>query len=438
MYNLKGFYSFPTLVNNAPDQVAKFGELSDNSKTYAKDKTYYSGQSTPDTILIAFHSVRDEVAVSVKGLYSDWCLKVGQYIYAQAVAGTITNDPAVLRQMVMAEFADVLTSFDSGAILDDGNHKMPEWVELVFNNPTAAELNRVNLWLVDESFAAQYDEYFIEIVHPIIPFNDFFKDPLAVRESLRAYDMVEKLEEVQAKRAQYPYTFQQAFRFDYHNPQDATFTEPAYWIALIYGQAGNNPDIIKDEIAKELIAGSTHVREDWEVILPDLFLTTEFIFTPFWHQYSAPQRDFRAGIYSPIMDPRLLLPLVKAAVNGPGYSPVWIEAKYELASNIYKSLAFASVGNPQNREGITQFSQKFPDYMLVTNDSDDFNRMDPVTREWYALFSRLIVIAETMDRYSSVPVGIARMVRNGVIYATAFFKNVNYMVVTKHSVEALI
>lgn len=436
MYNLKGFYGYPSLVDNAADKVAMFGEISEDSLTYAKNKNVLSNTSSRDVILISFHSVRDEIPVGVNIEYRDQCLKLGQYLLTQANAGAITTNPAQVRQLVMAEFGDVIQNFQIGTILNDGTRNMPEWVE--FELITTSEPNLINLWLSDASFSAQYDEYFIEIIHPIIPFDDFFKDPLDVRELLKAYNINEKLEEVQEKRAQYPFTFQQGFTFDYVNPRDTTFAYPAQWIAIIYGQAGNNPDIIKDVIAKELIDGSTHVREDWEAILPELFRTTEFIFTPRFDIYSVPNRDLFSGQYSPTSSPVDMLNLAIKTANGPGYSSVWTTNNYQTSFNIYKSLTFAVIGNPQNRGGMTKFSLKWPDYMAVNNDDPMANMMSPETREWSALFSRLIVAAETMDRYTSVPKNMARMIRNGVIYASAYYKNINYMVVTKHSLKELV
>ncbi|ARV76862.1 virion structural protein [Pseudomonas phage Phabio] len=434
MYNLKGFYEYLPLVNNSPDQVAVLGEISGNSLTYAKDKTVHIGPSQPNTTFIAFHSVRDDIRTDVPVNYVDTVVKLGEYIYNQSVAGVITNNTAQLRQMVMAEFNGIITSFTSGRMLNNGSLWMPEWIEFGIND---TEQNRINIWLADESFQAQYDEYIIEIIHPVLPYDDFFKDPLVVKEILANYNIVEKLEQVQARREQYPYTYQQALQFDYVNPRDPTMRFPATWIAIIYGEAGNNPDLIKDKIVSDLLSDTTHPRSDWEAILPDLFMTTEFIFTPLWNQYSVPNSDFRAGLYSPIFDPRKRQALFRATANGPAYTPVYVDNNYEESVNIYKSLAFGVIGNPQNRNGINKFSLQFKDYIVTETNSADAQRISPLTLEWMMIFSRLIVAAETMTAYTSVPKGVARMNRNGVIYASAFFKNVNYLVVSKGSVEAI-
>lgn len=435
MYNLKGFYGYPSLVNNALDQVAKFGELSDNSKTYAKDKTFHASASTPNVTFTAFHSVKDNVVVTPSVAYSDQILKLGKYLLEQAVTGSITSDAQVCRSLVLAEFSTVLKSFSTGAMLTNGTFYMPEYVVLELLG--TGEVNRVQVWLADNSFAGQYDEYAIEVVNPIIPYDNFFKDPLEVAQLLAAYNLPEKLAEVQAVRAQYPYTYQLALMFEYQNPANTAFKVPAYWIPIIYGQAGNNNDLIKQAIVADILANSTHSRAEWEAILPDLFRTTEFIITPLWDQYSVPDRTYRAGMYSPTIDPRKNLALLRRTARGAAYTQAWVDAQYEYSFNLYKSLAFGVVGNPQNRAGVVRFSKQFADYMVVTNDSDDFDRISVVTQDWMVLFAKLVKAAEAMDKYSSVPTGVSRMTRDGVVYASGFYKNINYLVVTKSSVEEL-
>lgn len=434
MYELKGFYEYPAFINNATNQTAVLGEISDNSLTYAKDKSILTGLSTPNVGLISFHSVRNETVVQVEGNYLDQSLKLGQYLYNQAIAGVITNNPTALRQMVMAEFNGVLATFTSGAMKSNGQVWMPEWVEFKLVGP---EENRCIIWLADDSFAAQYDGYIIKVIQPILPVDDFFKDPLVVKQLLDSYNMVEKLQEAQAERAQYPYTHLQAFEFDYVNPANNTQRWPAKWIVLIYGEAGNNPDLIKDAIVKDILDQSTRPREDWEVILPDLFLTTEFIFTPLWAKYSVPNADFRSGIYSPTFDPNTDVKFVLRTARGPAYTETFVRSNYQTSVNIYKSLGFGVVGNPQNRNGIIKFTQKFPEYLTTEVGSGDSNRIDPETLEWMMIFSKLIKAAETMTQYTSVPQGVSRMQRDGIVYASAFFKNVNYLVVAKSSVEAI-
>lgn len=435
MYNLKGFFEYPALISNVPDKIAMFGEISDNSLTYAKDKTVHTDVSTPSVAFIAFHSVVDETPVEPAMTYVRPALQLGDYIYRQSIAGVINSNAATLRQLVLAEFTGVISTFSSGKMMYNGTLWMPEWVEFTVVNPN--ETNTVHIWLADESFAGQYDQYVIEVIQPLYPVDDFFKDPLVVKDLLAGYDVVAKLEEAQERRAQYPSTYLRAFEFNYVNPRDVNQKFPAKWIVLIYGVAGNNPDIIKEAIVKDILSQTTHNRAEWETILPDLFRTTEFIFTPFWNKYSVPNADFRAGIYSPVYDPNVQLKYILRTARGSGYTDTYVRANYQTSVNIYKSIAFGVVGNPNNRDGIKKFTQKFPQYVVTEVGDADANRIDPDTLEWMAIFDKLLVAAEAMTAYTSVPSGVSRMTRDGMIYASAYYKNINYMVASKGSIDSI-
>lgn len=437
MYTLKGFFQFSGLFNNQLDQVAPFGELSEDSKSYGKDKLVYTnGTVSAETSLVVFHTVKDSARIVVPVTVSNNALTIGAFILARARAGQIGADAYVLRQQLNAEFVNKATDFQTGAILTGDGLRMPEWISYKDSSAGLGD-NLITIWLADQSFLNQYDEFEIEVIAPILPLNDFFLDPLVVKQKLAAYDLVTKTDEAQAKRGKYPFTKIQTMRYDYNNPVDATDLTPSYWIVLIYGQAGNNPDLIREAIVKEVLENSTHTRDEWAVILPDLFRTTEFIFTPFWNNYSIPNHEFQAGIYSPIIDPREMLALIKRTARGTNYTDVYVTNRYELSVNIYKSIAFGVVGNPDNRDGITQFSDKWPQYMVVSNDNPDGDRMSAETAEWNALFSRLLVAAEEMTMYTAVPQGLARVQRDGIVYASGYYKNVNYLVASKPSLASL-
>lgn len=432
MYNLKGFITYPSLINNDTDQIAKLGEVSDDSLTYAKDKTYHTSVSTPGSGLISFFSKRDATVIDVPATTKDLVLSIAEFILRQANLGAFNANATDCRQLILAEFASSVGTFQVGQMVTNFAFWMPEFFTLT--DPALGEDNHTQVWLCNDSFAGQYEDYTIELVHPIIPYDDFFLDPGVVIERLRDYDFEEKLEEVQARRNSHPYTYLRSLPYDYVNPRNPSTRYPARWLALIYGVAGDNSDLINDKIIEQLLASNTHTRAEWEQILPDLFKKTEFIITPFSNSYSVPAGLLESGFYSPTVDPRKTLALTRRTARGPGYNQVWVDNNYELSSNTYKSVAFSVVGNSNNRAGATSFKTLFPDYMLVTNDTDDFDRMSPNTGEWVAMFWRLLRAADTMSQFSTVPLGVSRMIRDGVVYATAMHNRINYLVVAKSSV----
>lgn len=433
MYLLKGFINHAAMVDNHPDRVAVFGELSAHSATYAKDKTTYVSDLAPHLTLVSFHSVRDnshiEVPLSIRNVVFQLC----NYLYERAQSGVITDDTTALWQMVVAEFAGVINGFEVGEMVTDGVIWLPE--RIAFQCVDVGEDNNVTLWFADSKFRTQYDEYHIEIIPPLLPLDTFFNDPDQVIQDLVNYDVVGKLDEVQAKRGEYPYTQVLAQRHNYHRPGNTGITTPSYWIVLIYGQAGNNPDLIKNALIDYILANSDREQEEWAQLLPDLFKTTEFIITPFWTQYSVPNRELQAGIYSPVLNPRKLLPLLKRTARGLGYTDAWVEQNYEFLPLLYKSLGTGVVANPDNRDGLVKIGYLFDDYMLVTNDSSDFNRMRVKTQEFITMLHRLVKVAEDYQPNSTIPIGMSRLERDGIVYIAQLFDHITYLVATRYSVE---
>src|SRR5690606_14901130 len=156
-----------------------------------------------------------------------------------------------------------------------------------------------------------------------------------------------------------------------------------------------------------------------------------------WHYYAVPNREFQAGIYSPIINPSRMVDMAKRTARGTGYTDSYVVNRHEIVPSIYKSLVMTVLGNPDNRDGITQFSNMFPEYIVVSNNTPDFNRVSVETQEFLVLLSSLIVAAETVTPYSAVPAGISRVTRDNVVYVSGYYKNINYMVVTKYSIEEL-
>lgn len=435
MFILKGFFNYSTMVDNTRDVVARFGELSSYASTYAKDKTYHTDEQAPVTTLVSFHSVKDDALVNPDIGLVTRILTLGQYIHDRANDGFITSDRTVFMQMVNAEFGTLVDDFAFGRLVNDGNLWMPEWIS--FQDTQLGEENYISIWLSDNAFRFGYDEYHIEIIPPFTPLDDFFKGPIQVQQKLNQFDLVEKLTEVQETRGEYPYTVLKALRFDYVDPSDNGWELPTEWLLVIYGAAGSNPDLMKQAIINYILDNSERPENDWIEILPEIFTTTEFVITPFWNKYGVPNRELKAGIYSPTVKPKDIVSILKQTTQGPQYSDSWIENEHEISNLIYKSLAFGVVGNPENQDEITSFYEKFTDYLIVTNNSPDYNRMEPRTQEFFNKLGTAVRLAEDLKPTTELPAGMNQLRRNGVDYVVFGHENTNYLVVGKPSLERL-
>lgn len=434
MYTFYGFLKYPPLTDNAPDIINPLGELSDNSNTYTKDKSIHSNTSYPQTILVGFQSQQDAEDVEVPTGIPNRLLQLSQWLYVRAQAGNITTNPSALVGMIQAEFGDQLIELSIGPLVTHAGIRLPAWIEYVDTKTDVGD-NRIKVWLSDSHFSNEYPGYIIEVIPPLDNIDDLFRDESEVKALLDEVTLPERFQDVAEKRGQYPYTMVRVMTYEWINSVDETRRIPTPWIVIIYGQAGNNPDLIKEAIIDYIMENTERPREDWEDLIPDLLLSTEFIITPFWNRYAVPNLELAAGIYSPTVRPAEATALTLRTVKGNGYSDDWIRNQLEYGSLIFRSVAYSVVGNPNNRTGITQFSEQFSDLILVTNVSTDFNRMSVRTQEFKVLFNELVKLAETTTPTTQVPQGRSRLTRGGVVYVGAHYENILYLVVTKYSVD---
>jgi hypothetical protein len=202
---------------------------------------------------------------------------------------------------------------------------------------------------------------------------------------------------------------------------------------LIYGAAGDNIDAIKDALVAYILANSTQTREQWTVILPDIFKRTEFVLIPRWDLYAIPNLTVQAGIHSPVST--LGEALAKAvAVIGSGYPSAHINSHAQLLGHPYKSLHMLAVGGPENRDNKWKITDVFADYIAVASTSLDFNRMSNATKGWALMLADLLLAAEVAEEFSSVPIGMSKTIRNGILYVVKSYQNIHFLMATKASI----
>lgn len=450
-YSLKAFVGYSVFADNDRYDVAPLGELSVRSRTYASDRALYAaateGVDATTVELTVFSSKKaNGTQVLAQPEYTDMLLEVSKWVYAQAIDGIFTADPNVFRQQLLAEFNGTLYAATVGPMVQQGAVYLPEYVIFYFS-PDSFEVtwpvgvdyltqSRIKLWFADDAFQTQFDEYEIINIAPIMPLDNFFQLASQVEAQVRARTIPQLMSQIQAAAGDNPSTLVKSIDFLYHDPLDTTNTVNTTWTFIIYGAAGDNVDAIKAQLVAWVLANSTHTREEWAIIFPDIFTATEFVITPLWNQFAVPNRTLEAGVYSPIVRYAQAGEIALATAAGTNYTDEHIRNVLSIVGCPYKSLAFLAVGGPENRDNIKRFAEQWPDYMSVPTTSLDFNRMAPTTQAWIMLLYQLLQTAETMTEFSDLPQGLTRLKRindNGVavLYVTASFDNVQYLVVAK-------
>jgi hypothetical protein len=430
MYVLKGFISNAKFVSNEIGVVAPIGEISTQSLTYAREKGLYKSTLSSNIGLTTFISAQNEVPQTVTVDATDHIVTIAKFIYDRSIAvnGEIFADELLADLIV--NYAAQAENFECGAIVNNGTIWMPEWVSWKNKSVPGMDLyNNLKVWFADESFRSQYDEYEIVVVPPVDNLDNFFQTAAQVRTMITALTPSENMIRVQAAKDGYPESIIRSETYNYIDPYNVTNKIPVTWTLLIYGAAGDNVDAVNDTLMDFIISNSTHTREEWILLMPDLFRRTEFILFPIWNQYAIPNRQIEAGIYSPITNLKRAITLIKQVVlNYPG---THIDDHVSIMGTPYKSLHMLTIGSVDNRNDIFELIDIFPDYIQEFSTSIDFNRMSQSTQAWVNLLAQMIITAETMGRFSSVPLGMTKVMRNDVLYLVKRYGNINYLMVAK-------
>lgn len=432
MYVLKGFGQHDLFANNTVGVINKIGELSPRARTYSREKGAYVDEAAKHITLVSFQSATDGVLKPVPPAFSAHVLAVLNWVYTKVLVGG-PMDPDDITNGLLLEFQTTASDFQSGEVITDGRYYAPEWLSWKMKGQ---EENSIRIWLSDDSFQAKYDEFAIYVVPPMDRLDDFFALGAAVEATIKSRTYPQNMALVQAARNTYPETILRAETYNYVDPFDPAHLVPTNWTVLIYGAAGNNIDSIKDALTKYILANSTHSRDEWAAILPDLFKRTEFILVPMWDQYAIPNREIQAGVHSPIAELVRASTMITQVANS--YPGSHINAYASVMGHPYKSLAVISIGGPENRNSKFKLREIFPDWISVSTGSGDFNRMSLSTRQWAEMLDRLIQAAETLTEFSDImDPSMTRLTRNNYLYIVQSFENIQYLVAAKKNFTPL-
>lgn len=434
MYALKGFANNTLYANNTPGTVNVIGELSNQSLTYSREIGQYVSAAAPDITLVTFLSAQDGVAAAVDADFSTRQLAIIEWIYTWATQSSGGKDATQFLEDVLTKFQTLAENFECGAIVGDDTHKIPEWVSWQDTGDTTTGDNFVRIWFSDASFAEQYDEFDIVVIPPIDNLNDFFLAGSVVETEVNARTYVQSMTLTQTAKAGYPETILMAETYDYNDPNNAAHLVPTNWTLLIYGPAGDNIDSIKTALQNYILANSDHSRDEWKPILPDIFKRSEFILVPAWDQYSIPQRVVEAGIHSSFMKQTRVLELLTQYASD--YPITHVQTYATSFGHPYKSLGIAVIGSDENRNNDYELVDLYPDWISVSSTSTDFNRQTQDTQDWSELLENLLIAAESMGPATSLPIGLTRLTRNGMLYVVGAADNYEYLVAAKYNFPA--
>ena len=319
-----------------------------------------------------------------------------------------------------------VTNIQYGSIIISGKQALPEWISWSSAN---GDFNKV--WTCDTSLRAQYDSYTITVVPPFAPIDGFFTSPANVQLLLSAVSAQQLMIDIQIAKNSKPDTTTQFLSFNYIPPSGSGSTTPipTLWGIIINGAIGNNIDAIKAAIAAYITANSASPQSSWLTIIPDIFTKIEFMIVPRWFKYAIPPSAVNTGLYSAIANLLETKTYLDSFITA--YPAGWVDNNTEIIPMTYKNVSLAAVAGNLNGVGYKTLIGLVPDYMPIPSTSPDYNRMSAATQAWVANMITMLMVAEVATVNAGIPLNMAKVTRNGKLYVSMSFNNVDYLVYAK-------
>lgn len=424
---LKGFINIQQLLSNIPGTISPIGEISPWSLTYTKELGEYINPAINGYRLITFRSVDPDVGnIQVSSEIVNLVIEISRSLMLYA---TTHQRPYIVTEFIdtmLADYYGLVYDLDFGPFVDNGGLAMPQWITF---KTTGANQTDIKLWFADAAFADQFDEYEIVVVPPITILDNFFQSPMMVKNEINARTVPEMMEIIQEAKGNSPETYLRSFNFEYNNPTMPSIVVNTYWNVLVYGKQGDNLDAIKDAIIDYVLANSTKTRQEWLVILPELFKRTEFIILPRWDIYSILNLAVAGGLYRSMIQASEAISFAKAKIDF--YDDTFIEDNTIIVPYDYKGITLEIINGAGNIEGKQDIRTLFPDYVPLSSTTLDFNRMSISTQNWILMLSEMLIVCETVNKYSAIPHNMRKIYRGDMLYLTSIYDNVNYLMAAK-------
>lgn len=432
MYSSKSFCNVDALLSNIPGQNSSVGELSTYAQTFTRELGVYVNQDQPGYTLLNFVSSSDQNGKSKMDFQLvNQAIAISQKIINKGLTtiGEIFTDE-LLQELLTWGADNDASGFQLGPMHSHNGRWFPDWVR--WSSEYVAEDNENTVWFAVDGFVAQYTDFDIVVVPPVDNLDVFFTLGSNVENVISQITVPQTMDRIQAYKDGHPETIIRSDVYDYINPLNSSHRISVNWPILIYGPAGNNIDAIKDAMVTYILANSSHTRAEWTQLFPDIFKRTEFILAPHWHTYAIPNLTLQHGVYSPMAKPVDVLSYTRTIADE--YAPGHVDANSVVFGHPYRSLLISAIGSAENRDSLFSVNQVFSDYIDVNTSSTEFQRMDPITQQWVLMISEMIVVAETMNEFSTLPVGMMKMKRGTMLYVVKTYRNIQYLVAAKRTV----
>lgn len=440
---IKAFALHDFFVTNTKNIEHRFGELSTESRTYERDIALYTHENDKNITLNVFKSTDNNQPVEIASTDLQFAMDVAKFIYDY----TLNNPREIyrdeLRRRLLDEYRTRGEGFNLGSVVNDGTYYCVQWVSFRDNDN-----NEFMIWFSDKSFRSEYDNYEIAVVMPVDNVDVFFGTRTDVQNALNQYPIDKLTRKANTVKGTTPVTVFRLDTFKWYNPVNRQPELDTHWYILIWGDAGDNLDAVREAIQDTILTNSTHSREEWKEIFPDIFKRNEFVIVPQWDVYSNENKvKEQASLYSPMMNYKTAIS--KYAVPFMHEMPQsHVENYGQISSLYYRSVTSFICGSPENRDNKFRLTDVYPDFIDVPSTSTDFNYQSTKTQTWSLKLQNMLTVAEEMTPTSSLPREkvklpggevvngdkiFTKVTRNGKLFLVMRHDGYHFLVAAKHN-----
>lgn len=425
MIDVKGFIQIPSFISNAEDQVAAIGELGPRQRTYSTDRQHYQDPAKDASELVIFSCKDNGSKVLFPSTLKDLCLDIMEEAFNNFVP------EESFRQQVEVAFPD-LNNVNTGTDRLHNGKVMTDWFS--FDTIDSGVPVTIKLWLSNESFASEYDEYSHVIIQPATILEDYHDTYAKAQAAKNAFTLSVRNLAQNTAIGKKPPTQINIVELTWQDPTNDVNVVVTEWTVICYGEQALTYENMLEAIRQHLLDNSSHDLASWITFFPDLDNIDIIYLFPQWNNVSLSSSSTPGvgnnhyssfALYDKGMDN------LRKILTTPTLT---IMKKYaDVIFSIYKSIAIITVGSENNSDGHKRFSDIFPQYTVMNINDINIGRLPNQLSSFISLLNQVLVQAEFDDGTTLPPTGMVRYSSAGADFIEVIYSNVTYRVCTKDS-----
>lgn len=427
------FTTITELVLNG--STSPLGELTNETKTYAKSPDYYYLNNQPCQLVGFRGVVQDNPTLRYEKIPTSHqapVLEMVNWLYAEAKRGNLNNNSQVCLQALQATYTQGWVWKAVGEMMTNNEIWLPS--SITFTYEVGGVLHEFKIWFANASFETEFPYREIYVVHPLpiagIDYlavhnykevqNRLFEET-ADKIEQRVYDLIGN---------QDPYTRRIVLPFDVYDLVNKPQKNTGYWTVIYYGNPNDAEEETYEEIRKQILDNSEFDEAKWEEVIPDLFNPLEFVLVPYWNELGLVNETALGSTYSPVFSYQGGDVLPKRYADF--YPQTDIIKSLQILPNLYKSAKLAVVGKPTNSDGRILITSIYPDYQLIPSTDSQAGSMAKETTLLIKDIEALLAAGEVVTPNNLPPQGIQRVTKNNRLYISKRSSKVKLTMISRY------